>query len=348
MEEGAEGGEAGQAGPPDADLTADPSRRRIGRSSRDERTDRRRAVRLIGERWVAARVRTCRRRRGDVVEPVVLVPRPIRRRVRHVRVLRPEHRGHGAGVARPPPPDPQRPDLRRGPAPRQPVGGGAVRSRSSSRCCSARTGRWGSSSRSISSCSGSAWCGCPAGSASGASAPPPAGLVARRLRGDAHQDRPVRADPRHRLGAAAARRDPRGAPLERPWRAVAGMSAVTAAVLLAGHPQLVYETLLLAVAATIGFAIGGERWRRLPHLAGGAALGGADRRCRSSWRCCTPPPTARCRSAATRTSSTRRCRCCPARRRGRCSARCRTSTRRASSAVSRASRSSGSSAPWWR
>ena len=51
------------------------------------------------------------------------------------------------------------------------------------------------------------------------------------------------------------------------------MSAVTATVLLAGHPQLVYETMLLAVAATIGFTIGGERWRRLPHLAGGAVLG---------------------------------------------------------------------------
>ena len=32
---------------------------------------------------------------------------------------------------------------------------------------------------------------------------------------------------------------------ERPWRAVGGMSAVTATILLAGHPQLVYETLLL-------------------------------------------------------------------------------------------------------
>ena len=60
---------------------------------------------------------------------------------------------------------------------------------------------------------------------------------------------------------------------ERPRRAIGGMSAVTATILLAGHPQLVYETLLLAVAATIGFAIGGERWRRLPHLAGGAVLG---------------------------------------------------------------------------
>lgn len=60
----------------------------------------------------------------------------------------------------------------------------------------------------------------------------------------------------------------------RPWRPVAATSAVTAAVLLAGHPQLVYQTLLLAVAATIGFAIGGGRWRRLPHLVIGAALGG--------------------------------------------------------------------------
>lgn len=60
---------------------------------------------------------------------------------------------------------------------------------------------------------------------------------------------------------------------ERPWRPVAGVAAVTAAILLAGHPQLVYETALLACAATVGFAIGGARWRRLPHLAAGAALG---------------------------------------------------------------------------
>ena len=60
---------------------------------------------------------------------------------------------------------------------------------------------------------------------------------------------------------------------DRPWRAVGGMSAVTATILLAGHPQLVYETVLLAVAATIGFVIGDDRWRRLPHLAFGAVLG---------------------------------------------------------------------------
>ena len=58
-----------------------------------------------------------------------------------------------------------------------------------------------------------------------------------------------------------------------PWRAMAAMSATTALILLAGHPQLVYESIVLAVAATIGFAIDGGRWRRLPHLAGGAALG---------------------------------------------------------------------------
>jgi hypothetical protein len=60
---------------------------------------------------------------------------------------------------------------------------------------------------------------------------------------------------------------------ERPWRAVAGLGAATAAILLAGHPQLVYEAAILAVAATIGFAIGGDRWRRLGHVALGAALG---------------------------------------------------------------------------
>ena len=60
---------------------------------------------------------------------------------------------------------------------------------------------------------------------------------------------------------------------KRPWPWVAALSATTAAVLLAGHPQLVYETMMLAVAATIGFAIGDQRWRRLPHLAAGITLG---------------------------------------------------------------------------
>jgi hypothetical protein len=59
----------------------------------------------------------------------------------------------------------------------------------------------------------------------------------------------------------------------RPWRSVAGLAVVTAGILLAGHPQLVYQAAVLAGAATIGFAIGGERWRRLGHLAGGTALG---------------------------------------------------------------------------
>ncbi len=60
---------------------------------------------------------------------------------------------------------------------------------------------------------------------------------------------------------------------ERPWRAMAVTSAVTAAVLLAGHPQHVYQTVVLAVAATVGFAAIDQRWRRLPHVATGAALG---------------------------------------------------------------------------
>lgn len=60
---------------------------------------------------------------------------------------------------------------------------------------------------------------------------------------------------------------------KRPWPWVAALSATTAAILLAGHPQLVYETMMLAVVATIGFAIGDQRWRRLPHLAASVALG---------------------------------------------------------------------------
>lgn len=59
----------------------------------------------------------------------------------------------------------------------------------------------------------------------------------------------------------------------RPWRAVAALSATTAAILLAGHPQLVYQASMLAGAATIGFSIGAERWRRLGHVAIGVMLG---------------------------------------------------------------------------
>ena len=40
----------------------------------------------------------------------------------------------------------------------------------------------------------------------------------------------------------------------RPWRAAAALSATTAAILLAGHPQLVYQTAVLALATTVGFA----------------------------------------------------------------------------------------------
>ncbi len=59
----------------------------------------------------------------------------------------------------------------------------------------------------------------------------------------------------------------------RPWRAVAALSATTAAILLAGHPQLVYQTVVLAIAATVGFSYDDQRWRRLGHVVAGAALG---------------------------------------------------------------------------
>ena len=59
----------------------------------------------------------------------------------------------------------------------------------------------------------------------------------------------------------------------RPWRAAAALAATTAAMLLAGHPQLVYELALLAAASTLAFAIGGERWRRLPIVAAGVGAG---------------------------------------------------------------------------
>ena len=41
---------------------------------------------------------------------------------------------------------------------------------------------------------------------------------------------------------------------DRPWRAVAGLSATTAAILLAGHPQLVYQAGVLAGAAVLASA----------------------------------------------------------------------------------------------
>ena len=59
----------------------------------------------------------------------------------------------------------------------------------------------------------------------------------------------------------------------RPWRAVAGFGATTAAILLAGHPQLVYQAAILAAAAVIGFAIDDCRWRRLGHVGLGGVLG---------------------------------------------------------------------------
>jgi hypothetical protein len=59
----------------------------------------------------------------------------------------------------------------------------------------------------------------------------------------------------------------------RPWRAVAGLAATTAAILLAGHPQLVYQAAILAAAAVVGFSIGQDRWRRLGYVGLGATLG---------------------------------------------------------------------------
>jgi hypothetical protein len=59
----------------------------------------------------------------------------------------------------------------------------------------------------------------------------------------------------------------------RAWRAVAGLAATTAAILLAGHPQLVYQAAILAAAAVVGFSIGEHRWRRLGYVGLGAALG---------------------------------------------------------------------------
>ena len=62
---------------------------------------------------------------------------------------------------------------------------------------------------------------------------------------------------------------------DRPWRAVAAMAATTAAILLAGHPQLVYQAGFLAGVAVIGFAIDDHHrwWRRIGHLALGVTIG---------------------------------------------------------------------------
>lgn len=62
---------------------------------------------------------------------------------------------------------------------------------------------------------------------------------------------------------------------DRPTPAVAGLAAVTAATLLAGHPQLVYQNVVLAVVATVGFAATARAWRRLGHVTGGVVLGAA-------------------------------------------------------------------------
>ncbi len=58
-----------------------------------------------------------------------------------------------------------------------------------------------------------------------------------------------------------------------PSRSVAALAATTAAILLAGHPQLVYEAAILAAFALVGFVVGTDRWRRLGHVALGASLG---------------------------------------------------------------------------
>ena len=123
----------------------------------------------------------------------------------------PNVRGHGGGVARLPAPDPQRPHLRRGAAPREPVGGRPLRPagahagvrhesrdggprRAAPRRARDRDGLADTPARHE-----------PRGRHRRRRAP-------RGVGGDAHQDGPVRADPGDRVGAAAARRDPCGAP----------------------------------------------------------------------------------------------------------------------------------------
>lgn len=61
----------------------------------------------------------------------------------------------------------------------------------------------------------------------------------------------------------------------RRWRAMAATGAVTAMVLVAGHPQIVYQVVVMAVAWTIAIAWSSPSLRRLADLAVAVAAGAA-------------------------------------------------------------------------
>ncbi|CAN5355980.1 hypothetical protein BH23ACT3_BH23ACT3_17010 [soil metagenome] len=62
-------------------------------------------------------------------------------------------------------------------------------------------------------------------------------------------------------------------PGARRWGAMAGTATVTAMVLVAGHPQIVYQVIVMAVAWTVAMAVTGRDHRRLLDLAAAVALG---------------------------------------------------------------------------
>jgi hypothetical protein len=62
-------------------------------------------------------------------------------------------------------------------------------------------------------------------------------------------------------------------PGRRHWRAMAATGAVTAMVLVAGHPQIVYQVIVMAVVWMIAMALLGRDHRRLPELALAVGVG---------------------------------------------------------------------------
>lgn len=59
----------------------------------------------------------------------------------------------------------------------------------------------------------------------------------------------------------------------RPWLAMSGVGGVTAMVLVSGHPQTIYQLVVLAGAWALGIALRSRRWARVPDLAAGLAVG---------------------------------------------------------------------------
>ena len=178
VEEGAEGGEEGQA-----------------------RTNRDRLNRGLGHTVHP------RHRRRPVADTIVLVPRPLRRRVRHLRLLRTQSGGHRTGAAQLAPADPQRPDLRWRAASRQPVGDGAVPAAAPDAPARHQPGDGGPRRRSRRVAR------CRHGVARSAARGEPDRRDGRsahrhRRRLDAHQVGPVRTDPGDRLDSDAARGAP--------------------------------------------------------------------------------------------------------------------------------------------